>query len=132
MPGELFEANLWVVNDYYEEYRDVTYICNIMNAKGEIQYTKTVEIDITENSSDLFFNIDWEVTGIEGEYFEVELELKDGSGMVLSDNKYRILIMDQEKARLEAYKLNQKMTEAKNKYGLRGYYKFAPELLDMR
>lgn len=128
LPGENFEAHLWVVNDYDRPFKNLEYRVEIYNMKGEKQKDFHQMVEITPNSSNKYMDIGWEVKGIEGENFKVELKLVDEEGNLLSHNEYTLLIMDQEKAKQEAFKLNRKMIEARDKYG-RGYYRYAPERL---
>lgn len=129
LPGEQFQANMWVVNDYYEAYQDVVYTCDIYDQNDVKLASFDKVINIGENESVEHFAIDWMVEGSEGDVFKVKVQLADKEGIILSDNEYFVLILDQDKAKLEAYNMYLNMKAGKTKYGRKSYYQFAPELL---
>lgn len=129
LPGEIFEPSLWVINDYYKNYDGVTYKYEIVDANSQSLVSGEFEIDVKENSSVEFESLKWTVEGNVGESFDVKISLVAVTGDLLSKNDYRILIADQEEAKLEAKKLYEAMHEKRNEYG-RGYYRYTPELLD--
>ncbi len=130
LPSENFEFGLWVVNDHYAALRGVLYSYEILNQDGHIVSSDRFLVDIGENSSAEFKKINWVVEGKIGESFNVRLSLKNASGDILSNNEYRLLIADQEKAKEEAMQLYLNMHAAKDKYG-RGYYRYTPNWIDI-
>lgn len=127
LPEEEFKASIWVINDYYKEYKNLSLKYTVLDPQGKEVKSETTLVNIKENSSEKFANISCKVIGKIGEKFTVKLELKDGEKL-LSDNKYTLLIDDQEKAKVKAYELYKKMHEQRNKYG-RGYYRYTPQLV---
>lgn len=127
LPGETFHAQLWVVNDYYKEFKDLQLSYEIIYPNG--QTTKSAENTITveENSSKKYQEIQFVVEGEKGSSFGVKLILKQ-NGTLLAQNEYRLLIDDQEEAKKKAFELYTYMHEQRRKYG-RGYYRYMPELV---
>jgi beta-mannosidase len=148
--GDLFEAEMYVVNDFYEKYSDVDYSIRIYNIKEEIEnselskeyrldagstyptatkilvFEKNIKCDIEMNSSKKFDSIEWKVEGSDGESFLIETDLKDKNGKLLSNNAYTILIDDQEYAKKIAFDMYNFGRDERNKYG-RAYYRFQPD-----
>lgn len=131
LPGEKFEAQLWVINDYYKEYDNVAYNYKIKDISGKVVSDGNCTVNIKENSSEKFAEIKWDVCGNVSDTFEVELSLSTNDGKILSENSYTLLIDDQEKAKEEAKKLFQFTHSEREKYG-KGYYRYTPELLDLK
>jgi len=129
LPGENFDASLWVVNDYHLDYVDVDYCYQILNKNGEEIFADSFKVNINQNSSEEFKNINWTVTGNIGETFIIKICLKNVSGEIISQNEYSILINDQEKAKIEAKELYSLSRQEREKYG-RGYYRYAPDWID--
>ena len=128
MPGEEFVSDLFVINDYYRVYDNVTYSCEVTNIKGEVIYTQEqVVAKIGENISEKVGELKYTVEGKEGESFSIKVRLVQ-NGEVLSENNYTLLIADQEKAKLQAYELYKEMHAKRGDYG-RGYYRYTPELV---
>jgi beta-mannosidase len=127
LPGETFHSQLWVVNDYYKEFKDLQLSYEIIYPNG--QTTKSAENTITveENSSKKYQEIQFVVEGEKGSFFGVKLFLKQ-NGTLLAQNEYRLLIDDQEEAKKKAFELYTYMHEQRRKYG-RGYYRYMPELV---
>ncbi len=129
MPGELFKANTWIVNDYHKPYDDITYTMEIFDDQGNLQYLCDELIDVNENSSVKCREISWVVTGEEDTYFNVKLALLDKEKNILAENDYTILIADQVKAKQVAAKMNTEMNVERDKYG-RGYYRYSKEVIE--
>lgn len=129
LPDEIFKADLFVVNDYYKEYHDITYTYEISNNEGNIIKKENFKVDISENSSNNYKSISCKINGNIGGKFKIHLELTDKVGHILSDNEYTLLIDDQKEAKAELMKMYEKMHEARDVYG-RGYYRYTPDLID--
>ena len=130
MPGEEFVGELWVVNDYYKTYVNIHYNLEILNKAGKIVFTNTRVVNIGENESVKHDDLKWRVEGLEGEYFDVKLNLVTKDEIILSKNEYRILIADQVKAKKVAEQMNYEMSVERSKYG-RGYYRYSPECVKL-
>ncbi|MFI3238134.1 MAG: glycoside hydrolase family 2 [Lachnospiraceae bacterium] len=131
LPGENFNASLWVINDYYREYSDVTYTVEIVNKAGESQYQDTFKVDITENSATQHKDIDWEVTGVVGETFTVKIAIATSEGEELASNEYVLLLDDQEKSKEKIWAAYQKSNKVRREYG-RSYFRYTPEIIDSK
>lgn len=130
LPGEEFEAGLWVINDYYTEYNDTIYTYQIIDNSGAIVSSGSFKVDVKENSSIEFNKAKWTVSGNIGDSFDVILSLTTSNGDILSTNNYKLLIDDQEKAKVEAKNLYLFTHSERKKYG-RGYYRYTPNCIDV-
>ena len=144
LPGEIFEGDLYVINDYYKQYPKATLsyeiftnkaknssaVKNYLNREENFVTSGEVKIaNIGENTSQSYDKITWNVAGEIGETFIIKLTLKDENGTLLANNEYTIMIADQDKAK-EAFNAQyQKMHEARKIYG-RSYHRYAPEWID--
>ena len=131
LPGELFEANLWIVNDYYKIYSDLQMVCTVVDTKGNEVINKIITVDIGENSSNQVSKVEWTVNGTIGESFNVKLELIDSNRVVLAENDYMVLINDQEASKTEALRLYNESRVLRDEYG-RGYYRYALDQIKFR
>lgn len=130
MPGEEFIGKIWIVNDYYKAYDNLTLQCTIYDSKGNEQKLHSEVINVGINSSKEYFEMSWVVEGEFADTFSVELQLLDETHTLIADNKYMILIRDQEADYKVAKEMNYKMNLAKTKYGQRGYYRYTPDLIE--
>ncbi|MDY0289136.1 MAG: glycoside hydrolase family 2 TIM barrel-domain containing protein [Sphaerochaeta sp.] len=148
VPGESFKGSLWVVNDLYEMYSQVTYTCKIYTttnsdlgvfmAEGNFssdtwKCVKEVEtvVDIEPNSSKEFETVQWDVEGSIGDRFAIGICLKNSEGTVLAENCYTLMVDDQTKAMVEAKALYVQGRAIRNQFS-RGYYRFTPQCIDNR
>ncbi len=143
LPGETFEGDLYVINDYYKEFKNVTYsyevisnkaknnspVVNYFNREEVLAQKGEIKVNIDENSSKSFGKINWKVEGEVGETFIVKVCLTDEDGAILADNEYTIMIADQEKSIEDARKLYLDMHEVRKTYG-KSYHRYAPEWID--
>ncbi|MRY42700.1 MULTISPECIES: glycoside hydrolase family 2 protein [Bacteria] len=129
LPDEIFEGELWVINDYYKEYNNVNLSYVISNMKDEVVYEGSTSISIDENSSRKYLDINWKVCGNVGDTFNVSLKLTSEDNTVLSDNKYTLLIDNQELCIQKAKELYEISHDQREIYG-RGYYRYTPHLID--
>ncbi len=148
IPGEKFSAKMFVVNDYYKEYRDVKYCVNIYNIYENSDllnndpsyykldalstltsnisnsvFEKEITVNIEKNSSECFSKFDWIVTGNIGEVFLIMVKLIDCDGNILSHNEYSILIDSQEVAVKKAFEMYKKGRKLREQYG-KNYYRY--------
>lgn len=128
LPGETFAGKLFVVNDYYRTYEDVEYRYQILDKDKEILFSGNLTVNVGENSSEVYGEMEYLlVDGIE-EVFYVALQIKH-EGEVLADNEYMFLIADQEEAKVHAREMYDQMHVGRAKYG-KGYYRYFPEIFD--
>lgn len=112
MPGEIFVGSLWVVNDLYQAYEDVECRIEMFDDQGNAQVVRREQVDITENSCVSHFDFEQEVVGLIGNTFELRVSLTY-DGVILSENDYKLMIGDQDQARLkgaEYYKVHRART----------------------
>ncbi len=97
--GEIFNASLWVVNDYHRPFKNCTIEMHIKDKKGKILKEDSVKVDVEPDSSKKLKSVKWKVPEDLREGFNVELSLKDSKGVCISSNVYEhsFLIGDQEK-----------------------------------
>ena len=126
---EPFIGNIWVVNDFYKEYKNCTVEFKIKDASGKILNAQNFDIKkIEENSAKQFFEIKEDVLASVKDRFVVELEMKDTAGNIISANDYFFLIGDQQEATKYYNSWKQKRIEQENLHGRYGsYYHFYKE-----
>jgi beta-mannosidase len=130
--NEPFVGNIWVVNDFYEEYKNCEVKFVIKDHAGKVLSSKSFEIKkVEENSAKSFFEIEEDVLGAVKEKFYVTLEMTDNNGEVISANDYFFLIGDQAEATKYYNNWLQKRIEQENKHGRYGsYYHFYEEFTE--
>ncbi len=129
MPDENFQAKVFVVNDYYKEYKNLQCTVKFFDDKEHLLKTITETIDVSENSAIEYFQFSATVAGDLGEFFKVELILTEND-VVVSKNDYNFLLADQEESRVKAKELYQVHREQTLKYGKTLYRDFH-ELCDL-
>ncbi|NIJ45862.1 beta-mannosidase [Wenyingzhuangia heitensis] len=123
--SENFKGDIWVVNDFYKEYKNckATYI--IKDDAKNVLFKKSFNIDeIGENSSTKVLEINQKILKRVKKNFYVTLELKDKKGNVISENDYMLLIGDQQKASAQFKKMGEEVRNRNRKYTYGNYYKF--------
>ena len=130
--NEPFSGNIWIVNDFYQSYKNCKVKLNIKDDNGAVLSSKSFDVkEIEENSAKLFFPVEEKVLDKVQEKFFVDLEVTDKQGKVLSKNDYFFLIGDQAAAtqRFNEWKLER--LEQENKHGAYGsYYHFFKEFTE--
>lgn len=131
IPGETFTGNLYVINDYYTEYKNLSYKYSVLDKNQNVVHSGELTVsNVTENSAENFGKFEWVVTGNIGENFTVKLELCDEKGNIVSTNQYVILIADYEKSKIEYKNLLTRRHDSREKFGKRGYYGYTPDIFD--
>ncbi len=82
------DKNIYIVNDYYQSFSNLKAKVKILNKNSDIVYEKEKEISINENASNKV--IDLPVLKDNSGLFFINLELKDASNKLISDNFYWI------------------------------------------
>jgi beta-mannosidase len=119
---------VWVVNDYYDEFKNVTAQLRILDKSGKVIEDKKFPFNVTPDSGAKVTDVMWKLpANLSGE-FQLHLTLTDGSGKELSKNQYTFLVADEEAARKERLKLREYYQQLKTKAGSNNYYRFFPEL----
>ncbi len=127
---EPFRGSLWVINDYYEEFKGTNASITIKDDNGGTIYSEEFDFgNVLGNSAKKFVDISADALKSVDKKFTVELELKDKSGKVISANDYFFLIGDQEKASALFKEWKQERLVLENKYGNYGsYYHFFDDM----
>ncbi|WP_341226318.1 sugar-binding domain-containing protein [uncultured Arcticibacterium sp.] len=125
---ETFKGELWIVNDLYKEFKNLTATYEILNQEGQVLASKSQKVPLVEkNSSKRFFAIEESVLGNVQDSFNVKLSLKDGTGKVVSANDYLFLIGDQKLADAEMKRMGEERNQNNQKYTYGNYFMFFPE-----
>ena len=128
LPGETFTGELFVVNDYYTSYDDLTYTYEILDANKKVLQTETFNVSASPNSATSYASIAYTLGSDLSDRFYITLKLSQGD-TCLSENSYFFLVADQEAAKAHAKALFEAMHVERQKYG-KGYYRYNPEMLD--
>ncbi len=127
-PGETFTGNIWVINDHFEDYENCTVELKFLDRDKKVLKEENLKIGkVKGDSSEKFSEISLKVPGEKGDKFFVEMRLLDQSGNLLSENKYFLLVDDQEEARALMLELG-KEASARNRSG-GGSIRYFPELM---
>ncbi|MEM6886131.1 MAG: beta-galactosidase, partial [Verrucomicrobiota bacterium] len=125
LPGETFDAELWVVNDRYEIYAGCTVKVEVKNAQGEVVNTETVQLeDVAPDSSQQYARVNIKVPGKLGEQFFMDLEMADSSGAVISENHYVMLVADEAVDLPELRRIGAEAIEKRTIYGSSNYLRY--------
>lgn len=125
LPQETFEGDLYVLNDHYKNYDNCKIEFEVISANGQSVYSGAFTENIGENVSQKVGDFSFVVPDDMGEYFHIKLKLWQNE-TVLMENQYKLLVADQEKAKIEAKKMYDKMHEGRREFG-KGYYRYFPE-----
>ncbi|QCT03852.1 glycoside hydrolase [Paenibacillus algicola] len=128
-PGEAFQGELWIVNDYHEAYHDAVLEWTLADAGGEVVKSGILHASVASNSSARFGEIDWKVHANAAGQFTITLTLKQG-GVELASNEYLLLIGDQAEAKRQCLKHLQESNTLREEYG-HSYYRYNPELWEL-
>ncbi|SFF68450.1 beta-mannosidase [Salegentibacter agarivorans] len=129
---EVFTGSIWVVNDFYKEYKNATINFEIKDDSQKSLFKKSYEVaQIEKNSAKKFFEVSEAVLGKVKEKFYVTLKLQDKDGTQISHNDYFFLIGDQQTATERFNEWKKERLEQENERGHGGYgsyYFFFDEL----
>jgi beta-mannosidase len=125
LPGEEFVGKLWVVNDFYKEFNSckaevVFYDTN----KKEVKRESIIIGNVKGDSSKEFATINCKVPGKLGDRFYVEIEMKDNSNEIVSENKYLLLVGDEKVDLPKLREIGQEARDKKEKYGSHNYLRY--------
>ncbi len=128
LPGEDFTGKLYVINDYYTEYKDVSYEYQVLDKDRNVLKSETITVNVGENTSEVFGDLNYQLAENLDDLFYVTLKLVQ-DGEVISENEYFFLVADQEAAKKHSKELYDQMHVGRSKYG-KGYYRYFPEMLE--
>lgn len=127
LPGQTFKGNIWVVNDYFNDYKNCTVEYKVLdNNKAVIKQEKVQIGDVAKDSSKKFFEISSKISGSLGDKFYVEIVLKDSNGKKISANDYMFLVADQKTDKALCKQMFEEFL-VRRKRG-RNYHRYFPEL----
>ena len=129
MPGSEFKGELWVVNDYYQDYKDC--IATVRFLDNDKNVVKEDQFDISKikgDSSAKFFDVSFTVPGKLGDKFYAEILLVDSEGKMLCENDYLLLVADSDKDKAELRAIGLEAFDIKQKYGWASYFRYYPSL----
>ncbi|AWV96760.1 beta-mannosidase [Arcticibacterium luteifluviistationis] len=128
MNEESFKGEVWIVNDLYQDYQNLTATYEILDQDKNVLVSKSkTKIQVKENSSKQFFTIDESILDKVKSSFTVNLTLKDSNGEVVSSNTYQFLIGNQELADAEMKKMGEERNLNNQKYTYGNYFMFYPK-----
>ncbi|KAA3658247.1 MAG: beta-galactosidase [Calditrichaeota bacterium] len=131
LPGEEFEGKVWVVNDFYKEFKSCKAEVVFYNTRKEEVKREKVDLgDIGPDSSKELATIKCKTPGKLGDKFYVEIEMKDKSGEVVSQNKYLLLVADEKVDLPRLREIGQEAIDKKKKYGSHNYLRYFEGLND--
>ncbi|MFI3333328.1 MAG: sugar-binding domain-containing protein [Rikenellaceae bacterium] len=127
---ENFKGAIWIINDLYESYKNLTVDMCIKDDDGIIVKSDSFTVkSIGENCAFKLTDIDWDVlSGVENKFY-VEMSLKDKSGKELSANEYFFLIGDQKEATKVMNEMNKEMGRDILKYTNGNYLRYFPSIV---
>ncbi|MFI3290117.1 MAG: sugar-binding domain-containing protein [Rikenellaceae bacterium] len=126
---ENFKGAIWVINDLYESYKNLTIEMCVKNDAGVVVKSEKFAVkSVGENCAFKLTDIDWNVLSGVKDKFYVEMSMKDKSGKELSANEYFFLIGDQKEATLVMNKMNKEMGAEILKYTNGNYLRYFPQI----
>jgi beta-mannosidase len=126
---EPFEANLWIVNDFYEEFEKSKAEIVISDKEGKRLISKTYPIaSIKANSSEKFAELNFDILKNLRDMFHIELKLLNKNGSQISKNKYTLLIGDQHKASEKMKAMGKTFRERLKGFDGANYYRYFPDV----
>ncbi|MDW7690871.1 hypothetical protein R9C00_21065 [Flammeovirgaceae bacterium SG7u.111] len=125
LPGEEFKGELWVVNDFFKEFKSCkAEVVFYDKDKHEVKREKVELGNIKPDSSEEFATVTCKVPGKLGDQFFVEIEMTDKTGKVVSMNKYLLLVGDEKVDLPRLREIGQEAIDKKTKYGSHNYLRY--------
>ncbi|SDW34944.1 beta-mannosidase [Lutibacter oricola] len=125
LPGEDFIGKLWVVNDLYKDFKACkAEVVFYDNNKNEVKREIVTIGNVAEDSSKKYATLKCKVPGKLGDQFHVEIEMKDKSGKVVSENNYLLLVGDEKVDLPRLREIGQEAIDKKAKYGSHNYLRY--------
>ncbi len=129
LPGEDFEAEVWIVNDYYQSFNNHQVEIRLLDQERKVIEEATLMVDTIEaDSARKFGSFKSAVPEVLGDQFYVEMTLSDEEGIVVSANEYLLLVANQEEELARIKEIGAEAMEIKQKYGWASYYRYFPGL----
>ncbi|SFC05102.1 beta-mannosidase [Algibacter lectus] len=127
--NETFNSKIWIVNDFYKEYKDCIASYTITNDNAVVLNKGSFKIDkIDENSSKKWLDLNVDVLKKVKSNFYVNLELKDKNGNLISKNKYMLLIGNHDNAGKEFKAMGNEIRQRNAIYKYSNYNQFFDKL----
>ncbi|MFA0088148.1 glycoside hydrolase family 2 [Vibrio sp. 10N.286.49.C2] len=125
--GEEFNAELWIVNDYQHEHRDLILEWQVMYQGQPTGRKDQVQISVKPDSSESISKVSWLIPGDADGTFDIECIIREQNGNVVATNLYTLLIGDQEKAKAQSLAYLAQAKKRLEKHG-HGVYRYWPEM----
>ena len=130
LPNETFTGSIWVVNDYFKDYKNCTAEIKFIDQNKKIFKEESLKIgNVSEDSSKEFVDVSCKVPGQLGDKFYVELTLLDNKGNQISANDYMLLVADEKEAKGKLKQMGAEAGKRSRKYG-GTTFRYFPELFD--
>ncbi|WP_282147771.1 glycoside hydrolase family 2 protein [Algibacter lectus] len=127
--NEAFNGKIWIVNDFYKEYKDCIASYTITNDNAVVLNKGSFKIDkIDENSSKKWLDLNVDVLKKVKNNFHVNLELKDKNSNLISKNKYMLLIGNHTAAAKEFKAMGNEIRQRNATYKYSNYNQFFDKL----
>ncbi len=124
--GEMFEAELWVVNDYQTARPDLTLLWSI-SASEDVIAQGSSRCDVASDSAQRIDSISTRLAADAKGTFEVHVSLQNPDGDELAANHYVLLIGDQAKAKAQSLAYLDEATARLDEHG-HCIYRYWPEM----
>ncbi|SHH84492.1 glycoside hydrolase family 2 protein [Clostridium grantii] len=121
---EEFKSAIWVVNDYYKSFENLTIKYKVTDENSKVIAEKIESIQKVESaSSKEFINIACETP--KGKTFNIAIELLNDKNEVIAENEYTLLIGSQSKAKAICKEM--RLDADKRQIEMPGFYRYFPE-----
>ncbi|WP_049721000.1 glycoside hydrolase family 2 protein [Gilvimarinus polysaccharolyticus] len=128
--GSEFSAGVWVVNDYQKDFKEVDLSWRVVYQSKDTEAAGSKTLDIDCDSSAHYFDINWQLpANAEGD-FEVVLLIASKQGEVLAENRYTLLVGDQQAAKEQSLKYLDEASARLEKCG-HSVYRYWPEMWEI-
>lgn len=125
LPGEQFEGKIWVVNDRYDIFADCQAKVTFRNASGGAVKEELIQLGtIAPDSSQPYATVHCAVPGKLGDRFNVDIEMTDSSGTVVSRNHYLLLVADEKVDLPKLRKIGREAIDKKELFGSSNYLRY--------
>jgi len=125
--GSEFKGSIWIVNDYQHGYSKLTLAWKVLYEGQETGVTGNKQVDVALDSAEQFAGISWILPNNALGHFEVEIEIKDEQGNLLSENAYQLLVGNQEAAKAQSLAYLAEAQARIDQYG-HSIYRYFPEM----
>ena len=126
-PGTEFTASLWIVNDFQNAFDDHALEWRVFYDGEETGAAGSQKVSIEPDSARRFVDIDWTLPNDAQGTFEIDVAIRDSAGEVIADNRYTLLVGDQQAAKAQSLEYLSEALERLDKHG-HSVYRYWPEM----